>query len=224
MPLIPLPEYAPSQPRFRLPSAGSHLATCCEVIHLGTQTVVWQEEERERDQIRLGFELQDDTRDDGLPFVLGRIYTYSWHENAHFRTDMQSWLGRSLDNSEFKRFDLADMIGVVAIIGLTHAVAKNGNTYANITGLMKPPGNVPPRASLISQPIVLAPHKFDANAFGRLPDWLRLKCLDAPQYRAVVNGPALEPPFDFRPDPLHRQDHEPTRVAERDDLDDDLPF
>jgi hypothetical protein len=139
MALIPLPLLGGGNRE--LPSAGTHLGACFSIILLGEQPYEYAGETGSRQQIHLGFELADQLMDDLRPFVISRQYSYSLHQNAAFRFDMESWLARRLTQADTD-FDIASMVGRTAILGVQHRVSGD-RTFANLTSIMAPPASAP---------------------------------------------------------------------------------
>ena len=216
---IPLPAAAPRA----LPEPGSHLGACFSVIHCGTQDTAFGA----KPQLRLVFELGDAFLDDGRPMAIARTYSLSWHPNSALRSDLEGWLGAVAVD-----FDLADLVGRSAVIGIAHSTGNNGTTYANLTSLLRPHPGTATRWKLVNAPVVVTPYDFDHDMFNGLPDWLRGKLLASPEYKVAVKG------GEIAPERLHARlqqaigvapaDEPKPRAAKRSrltgDLDDEIPF
>lgn len=191
---IKLPPF-PTAGNDQLPSAGSHLAVCCIVIHMGSQPYEWEDEKGVRTQLQLGFELKDQYRDNGSPFFpIRRTYSFSMHPNSHLRSDLKGWLGRDLGPADLSSFEFDRLIGRTAMLGLIHNPGRNGRTYANISSILKVPHGTPETMDLESAAVVLNPFEFNPQLFAAQPDWLRVKLLAAEEYRLAISAPALAKP------------------------------
>jgi len=65
--------------------AGTHVARCYQIIHIGTIVDTYQGEEKLVNKVRLVFELPLETADFGKgeqPFSIGRDFTLSMHEKS----------------------------------------------------------------------------------------------------------------------------------------------
>ena len=79
--------------------AGTHVARCYQIIHIGTILDTFQGEEKLVNKVRLVFELPLETADFGKgeqPFSIGRDFTLSMHEKSGLRAFVQGWLGKAV--------------------------------------------------------------------------------------------------------------------------------
>lgn len=179
--------------------AGVHVGRCFEVIDLGTQTSDGAFGLKAAHKLRLTFELfgEDDAGKpltvnvDGrpMPMTISKHYTVSLHEKAALRRDLQSWRGREFTEAEAAAFDVAALLGVYALINVTHSMGKNGKTYANISGIsalpkpmqaQKPAGVHKVRRFDLDEP--------DMELFNELPEWLQEVIASAPEFK--IDKPA----------------------------------
>lgn len=133
-----------SAPRNPIP-AGVHHGICYAVIDLGTQppNPNSQFAALPARKVLLMFELPEERIDverDGvtrnLPRALSKEFTLSLHEKAGLRKFLVAWRGKQFTPEELKGFDLANVLGVNAMINIVH----NDKGYENIqtcTPLMK---------------------------------------------------------------------------------------
>lgn len=152
---------------YELPPAGTFAARCCHVIDMGTQTVSYQGEEKRVHRIAIAWQLADEVKSDGTPFVLSRRFTASLHEKSALRGFLEAWRGRAFTPEELKGFSLAKLINAPCLLNVVHA-EMDGKTYAEIKGASPlPRGMTPP-------PEVAEPILFDIDdpatwdAFDRL--------------------------------------------------------
>lgn len=171
--------------------AGNHVARCCWMIDLGTQTDTFQGREESARKLMLGFELPEETHifreEDGpLPYIVSREFRASLHKKAALRAFLEGWRGRAFTEEELKGFDLAVLIGKECLVNVVHKTSSSGRTRAEITGAARlPKGAVCP-------PAVMPRHLFhlgetlDIEALNRLPEWIREKLQGSPEYRKLV--------------------------------------
>lgn len=79
---------------FEQAPVGNHTAICIGIIDLGTQTGEYKGEETKRRQVLMTWELPEELRDDGQPFIISKFYTRSLGEKANLTKDLISWLGK----------------------------------------------------------------------------------------------------------------------------------
>jgi hypothetical protein len=227
----------PALKAFELPPAGSHLGTLYGVVELGTQRTEFEGRIDHKPQLRLQFELPDERMSTGRPFAIGRTYTLSSHERSALRQNVEAWLGRVMTAEELNGgLDLAERVGMVAVLGIKHEQSRDGRAYVNLVSLGKPPKGVPEWRALIHATIVFSLTEFDPHAYAALPDRLRERIARSPEYKAVT-GQASLPATSTSERP---QQHlgQPTRATEGqsstppageqssllDKIDDDIPF
>lgn len=193
--------YLPEPQEFELPPAGTHLANCYRLIDLGTQP---GSQYGPLHKIMLGWELPDEQMKDGRPFTVSGWYTWSMGEKANLRKLLEGWRGTPFGENDFRgerRFNVKDIIGKPCLLTIVHE-HKGEKTYANVSHaskLMKGQ-KAPP---LINKPVYvwLLRDLFDPDAFDSLPDGLKTKIMQSPEYKTIIganptNGHASENPAD----------------------------
>ena len=186
--------------------AGTHFAVCDMVVDLGRQEVKSQMfGDSVKPQVYLRWQIpgerveweQDGEKKEG-PAVIGKTYTASLGEKANLRKDLQAWRGRTFTPDELKGFDISKLLGVGAMISITHT-EKNGRTYANVASI----GGIP--KGMDAPKVEGSAKLYDADnqtTYDELPKWLREK-ID----HQVKDGPAANAGYDERnPPPLDELD------------------
>jgi len=163
--------YTPSN--FEAAQAGNHPARCYQVIDLGIQTSEYSGEIKTQPKVRLGFELPRLLMENGKPFVLGTTLTLSLHPKAKLRILLESWRGRVFTEEELGGFDLFNILGVAAMVNVTHNT-KGEQTYANIEAIAPMPAGLhcPPA---VNEPVKFSIDEFDEAVYAAFPEWLRKK-------------------------------------------------
>lgn len=192
--------------------AGSYVARCISVIDLGTQTSVGKYGEKSAHKVRLSWEVFGEDEDgqalvvNDMPMTVSKEYTVSLHEKAALRKDLAAWRGRDFTDDERRGFDIDKLLGVYALLNVTHDVGSNGKTYANVAGISPLPKSLaatkPAGVHALTRFDIDAP---DMKVFGDLPEWLQKRIKAAPEFTHPATATA-------------------TVTAEGDDDDDDVPF
>src|SRR5690348_4735844 len=205
--------YLPEPQEFELAPAGTHLATCFRLIDLGTQP---GGQYGPLHKIMISWELPDEPMKDGRPFSVSGWYTWSMGEKANLRKLLESWRGQPFIESDFKgpkRFDVKSVLGKSCLLTIVHN-DKGEKTYANVSHaskLMKGQ-TAPPIINKVSY-VWLTPDRFDASAFDALPDGLKTKIIQSPEYKKLIGAAPTNGHADYNeanPPPA--------------DLNDDIPF
>jgi hypothetical protein len=169
--------------------AGSYLARCIQLIDLGTQESTYEGETKRARKVLVAWEVLDDEcrRDDGAPFILSKRFTQSLHEKAALRKTLASWRGRDFTPVELRGFDLKAVLGQNAFLSVIHT-DKDGKTFANIAGCMKPPkGMTAPLPG--SEPLAhWSMAEPDWAVFAALPSRLQDHISASPEFK-LLNPP-----------------------------------
>jgi hypothetical protein len=184
-----MPITLPEEKQRELPPSGTHGAVCSLVADLGTQPGGKYPARR---QVLLSFELTDEARVDGNPFVVSRTFGFSSTAGSHLRAFLESWFGRSLTADDFGKMDLAERLGATCMLGIMHETRDDGRIFANISSVMAPakgtPTRLPPRGPAMS--FSLSDRPFDRETFEALPEWIRQKIAASPEYKDIINPAA----------------------------------
>jgi hypothetical protein len=165
--------------------AGTHVARCYQIIHIGTIVDTYQGEEKLVNKVRLVFELPLETADFGKgeqPFSIGRDFTLSMHEKSGLRAFVQSWLGKAMSDGEANRFDIGTLLGKEAMVSVMHRTANTGRTYADLKGAS------PLAKGMVCPPQVNASFLLDYDSedfdlrFKMLPEWLQNKVSSSAEF------------------------------------------
>lgn len=195
--------------------AGNHVARCYQMIDIGSVDESFNGETKHMHKVSIGFELPNETRvfkqENGeQPFVVSKEYTLSLHEKSRLRQDLKSWRGKDFTDKEAEAFDIAKLLGVPCMLNVIHVTAKNGNTYAQISGITPVPKGLvcPPQ---VNKNQLLAFDEFNEELFNGLPDFLKDKIKSSDEYKALKNPehfsfvddkgqPKSDLPWDNEPD------------------------
>ena len=140
----------------------------------------------------LTWELCGELMTDGRPFSVRKIYTWSMHEKAALRKDLESWRGLAFSDRDFDgpgAFNTKKLLGAPCTITVSHTVKPDGTTYAKVTGIGKAmkgiqiPPCVNPHAYL-----ALTKGDFDPNALAALSDKMKATIAASPEYFELMNG------------------------------------
>jgi hypothetical protein len=203
---------------------GTFMARCYRFIDLGSHEQTYQGASTGLKRlVMIGFELPTELMTTGeyagKPFTIHKRWTWSTHEKANMRKDLESWRGKKFNDSDFGPggFDVRNLLGVPCTLSIAHS-EKDGNSYANITGIGPPmkginlPDQVNPKVFLS-----LEPELFDRELYEALSDKLKATIADSPEYQKLfapkTNGAATS--YDERNPPPH---------TDSDLGDDEIPF
>lgn len=205
---------------FTPPPSGTHVAICYRFIDLGTQRTEYKGEVKEQHKVLISWELPHemmDTEDGEKPFTIHKRYTWSMHEKANLRHDLESWRGKRFTEADFGEggFDTQNLIGVPCMVSVVHN-EKDGKTYANLSGISGlPKGMDKPTLTNDRAYLVLDPESFEPSIFETLSDGLQETIRKSPEYQAINGGPKKEQGVEMPEGDRRNVDF---------DLDDEIPF
>jgi len=177
---------------FKPVDAGTYVARCYSMVHIGTIEQEYMGEIKEQNKIRISWELPTELKvfkeEKGeQPQSVSKEFTLSMHEKANLRKSLESWRGKGFSEEEAKKFDVTKLLGKPCMLSVIHKVSKQGKTYAEISSVstlpkgMTCPDQINPAFEFTFTP-------YDHEKFLSLPDWLRDKIKLSKEYR-MMNEP-----------------------------------
>jgi hypothetical protein len=177
-------------------AAGTYVARCYSMVHLGTIKESYMGEEKYVNKVRLTFELPTELKvfkeENGeQPQVISKEFTLSLGDKSNLRAFLNSWRGKALTEDECKSFDIAVLAGKACTLSIIHKTSKaSGKTYAEIAsigGVMKGM-DVP---AIMNPEMVFSVNNFDQVAFDSFPDFIKEKIESSNEYQQILkSGPA----------------------------------
>lgn len=181
---------------FELVPAGTYLARCVSMIHIGTIQDSYQGNDIESEKVYIMWELPTETfeTDNGETKcrLIGKEYTLSMNEKANLRKHLESWRGKAFTEEESSEFDVTKLLGVPCQMNIIHKKSKAGNDYTDITAIM-PVMKGTKAPAQINPSFEFGYHPFDLEAFNATPEWLRKKIVTSKEYQEVMAGEVGKP-------------------------------
>lgn len=196
-----LPEKSTSE--YETTPAGTHLAICYRFVDLGTHPSDYQGQTKYKRLVLLGFELPNELMEDGRPFTASKRYTWSMHEKATLRHDLEAWRGVKFTDADFGPggFDIRNILGKPCTISIIHD-EKDGKTYTNIASIgqvMK--GMQVPQVKNELIYVSLMPEYFERDSYESLSDGLKKKIQESPEWADLLSKPQDQIKVHQEPDP-----------------------
>jgi hypothetical protein len=168
-------------------SEGTHIARCFAVIDLGTQKREYQGQVKERQEVRLSWEIPGERMADGRPMSISKTYTASMHEKAKLREDLEKWRNKRFTDAEIRDFAIWDLLGRACQIGVIHT-ERDGKTFANINSFMPlPKGVTAPPAE--NEQIKFDLDDFDPQLFNSFTKYVQSTISASPEYQQAIGRP-----------------------------------
>lgn len=168
--------------------AGNHVGRVYSIIHIGTlhEDTAWGP--KNRNKVRITFELPNETKvfkdgDGEKPYSISSTYTLNFGDKANLRKMVEGMYGRQLFDEEAAAFDVESLMGATALVNVTHTT-KGDKTYANIAAVTPVPKGmtVPPA---VNTPTLLNYTNFDERVFAALPDFVKKQIEESDEYRTM---------------------------------------
>ena len=196
---------------FKPVDAGTYVARCYSMVHIGTIEQEYMGEIKEQNKVRISWELPTELKvfkeEKGeQPQSVSKEFTLSMHEKANLRKFLESWRGKGFSEEEAKKFDVTKLLGKACMISIIHKTSKQGKLYAEISSIstlpkgMDCPAQINPSFEFTFTP-------YDHDKFESLPDWLKDKIKASKEYRMMNE-----------PDHAETNPDEPTMPSTNDDL------
>lgn len=166
--------------------AGNHAARVCEVIFIGTVHSEYKGVAKDSPQIKIGFEIPSELRDDGLPFVVSTMpMTASVNKKASFRKLVQGIIALTPETE--KEFDSDQLMGKKCLINVVHNPSKSDPNviYANIVSASPlPKGMEVPKA--ITEQLSFDVNTSPLEDIDKLPEFVQKLVVSTPEYQARI--------------------------------------
>jgi hypothetical protein len=172
-----------------LPPAGTHLARLYSIIEIGTQSFIWEGQEKKTHKVRLTWELPTEMRvfneEKGeQPMVISEEVGFSMHEKATLRKKIvHGMIGTSLTDKEADSFDIDKLLGMECLLNIIHEEKPKGMfaKINSISTLMK--GQTCP--AQINPTVTLYFNDWKPEVFENLPKFIKEKIMASPEYQSM---------------------------------------
>lgn len=182
--------------------AGSYLARCVQMVHIGTVEETIGGKPKKLNKVRITFELPSELKvfneaNGEQPYLFSKDYTLSMSEKANLRKMLESWRGEKFSEEQAESFDITVLLGVPCMLSIIH----NEKGYPEISGVSKPmKGSVVP-AQITPSKELNYEDNWDQTFFESLPDFITSKMKSSEEYKEMVSKYSQAPQSDpFHPD------------------------
>lgn len=181
---------APKTQERLLAPAGTHIARCVSLIHIGTVKTDWQGQEKWVDKIRLGFELSSELHvfkegEEAKPFTVSKEYTLSLGDKSNLYPIVKGIVGDIPEDVRFS-FDIEELIGKPCLLTISHKDSQNGKFVSIDTASPLMKGMTAPEQ--VNKSVVLTYEKWDKELFNSLPDFIKDKMKGSRQYESMFKS------------------------------------
>lgn len=177
--------------------AGTHVARCFSMVHIGTIPETIKGISKEMNKVRISWELSNEKKvfkeENGeQPFVLSKEFTLSMNEKANLRKFLESWRGQKFTEEQAASFDISVLIGKPCMVTVVHNISKaSGKTYAEIAAVTSMPKGMD-APEQINPSFEFSVDNFDQQKFDSLPDFLKDKIKSSKEYKEMNHPNVVE--------------------------------
>lgn len=176
---------------FELTPAGTFIAQCYRFLDLGTHTSEFMGDRKTRREVMISWELADELMSDGRPFSASKTYTWSMHEKATLRKDLESWRGKAFTDDDFdgpNAFNTKKLLGAPCMLTISHET-KGEKTFSKVVSIGKLlKGVTPPPLYNKIQYLALEDGGFDPEVYASLSDRMKAKIAESPEYMEMMKA------------------------------------
>lgn len=173
----------PPKQEFEMAPQGTHIATCYQVIDLGSQISEFNGEKKIHRKVRISWELSSELMKDGRPFSVNKTYNLSSNDKSSLVIDINAWRGKPFTTEEFGSFDLTKLLGKSCMLQVMYNESK-GKTYANVKAVMAlPKGQA--STPLTNPAVGFSLGDFNQSVFDGLTDYLKQMIMASPEFKEL---------------------------------------
>jgi hypothetical protein len=173
--------------------AGTYVARCYKMIHIGTLTKNFGKGDQEQNVLRIYFELPTELKvfkdgEEPRPLSVDKEYTLVLSEKSNLRKDLKSWRGKDFTQEEADAFDVSRLIGVPCMINIIHTPKKSDPSvfYETIVSISTlPKGFDCPKQ--INESFEFSVSDFDKEKFDKLPEYFQKEVCKSKEYKALFS-------------------------------------
>lgn len=209
---------------------GTYMAICCGLVDIGDHYS--EQYDKVQRKVLIIWELSGagtvTINDMEVNRTMSNRYTMSFSNKSTLRKDLRSWRGREFTDEELRRFDLKNILSVPCQLQVIHT-NSNGNTYANIAGIMSLPKGMPkPEQTNTTMYWDFEENEIGDSQYSMLPEWVRNIIENSETYNFITTGDPCHLTENRRNEVSEYQSFKAYRAANGDfplsDDDDDCPF
>jgi hypothetical protein len=193
--------------------AGTYLARCYSMVHLGTVKQSYLGEDKWTNLVRITWELPTELRcfnaEKGeQPCVISKEVTLSMNEKSTLRALLTGWRGKAFSDEEAKEFDVAKLLGKPCMISIFHQASKSNpekvyERIASISPVMKGM-ECPPQINPTFEFSVL---DYNQDKFDSMPEFIKEMVRGSKEFKQMLQPkPVAQPAQVAQAAPVSVQD------------------
>jgi hypothetical protein len=192
--------------------AGTYLARCYSMVHLGTVKQSYLGEDKWTNLVRITWELPTELRlfnaDKGeQPCVISKEVTLSMNEKSTLRALLTGWRGKAFSDEEAKEFDVAKLLGKPCMISIFHQASKSNpeksyERIASISPVMK--GMECP--AQINPTFEFSVLDYNQDKFDSMPEFMKEMVRGSKEFQQMLQPKPVAQPAQVAQPPVSIED------------------
>jgi hypothetical protein len=164
---------------------GSHIATCVQMIHIGTVSDEFEGKPVKGNKVRITFELpglmvkfKEDEPEQ--PRFISKEFTLSLGSKASLRKFLDTWRGKPFTEDEARAFDVTNLLGVSCMLSIGSKTSAKGQAYNTIDSALALPKGIPAPEQIT--PTIEVNYDNISDTWKHVPKYLREKMELTPEF------------------------------------------
>jgi hypothetical protein len=192
--------------------AGTYLARCYSMVHLGTVKQSYLGEDKWTNLVRITWELPTELRcfnaEKGeQPCVISKEVTLSMNEKSTLRALLTGWRGKAFSDEEAKEFDVAKLLGKPCMISIFHQASKSNpeksyERIASISPVMK--GMQCP--AQINPTFEFSVLDYNQDKFDSMPEFIKEMVRGSKEFQQMLQPKPVAQPAQVAQPPVSIED------------------
>jgi hypothetical protein len=192
--------------------AGTYLARCYSMVHLGTVKQSYLGEDKWTNLVRITWELPTELRcfnaEKGeQPCAISKEVTLSMNEKSTLRALLTGWRGKAFSDEEAKEFDVAKLLGKPCMISIFHQASKSNpeksyERIASISPVMKGM-ECPPQINPTFEFSVL---DYNQDKFDSMPEFIKEMVRGSKEFQQMLQPKPVAQPAQVAQPPVSIED------------------
>jgi hypothetical protein len=164
---------------------GSHIATCVQMIHIGTVSDEFEGKPVKGNKVRITFELpglmvkfKEDEPEQ--PRFISKEFTLSLGSKASLRKFLDTWRGKPFTEDEARAFDVTNLLGASCMLSIGSKTSAKGQAYNTIDSALALPKGIPAPEQIT--PTIEVNYDNISETWKHVPKYLREKMELTPEF------------------------------------------
>jgi hypothetical protein len=181
---------------FPIIDAGTYVARCFSMVHIGTVPELYMGAEKQMNKVRITWELPTELVEiegkEPKVRTVSKDFTLSMNEKSNLCKFLQGWRGKGFTAAEAEAFDITVLLGKTCMLSIIHQINKDGSrTYANINSATTLPKGVTCEPQ-VNPNFEFTYENFSWEKFNSLPDYMKDKIRKSQEFQKIEHPEEIQ--------------------------------